>query len=236
MHLVFCAVTLAFTLGIRTRVTSLLALVIWLSYLHRVTLVTGEMEPVLSMLLLYLCIGPAGANLSVDRWRSVRAAASKPALQQTVKDIQHSISATVSVRLIQLHLCGFYLLMALTKLQGEPWWDGTAVWWLLSRTESRWVDLTWLHSMPILLDLWGQAIVFFEIAFAILIWHPMLRPLLVALASVHCLLLALASGWVGFFSLLFFANLVYLAPSTLREWVGCFSGKLQRQNKAVYGT
>src|SRR5262249_28183267 len=84
------------------------------------------------ILLVYLMIGPSGAALSVDRlisrWWTVRQArrhhlpipmATRPAPR---------VSANLALRLLQLHLCIIYLVSGLSKLQGSPWWNGTATW------------------------------------------------------------------------------------------------------------
>jgi hypothetical protein len=144
-HGVGLAILVCFTVGWLTRITSVLALVVTLSYFHRGPLLTSEMEPMLALLMVYLCLGPSGAYFSVDRWRLLRKMARTPGgkLQPTSPPL--SFAATVSIRLIQVHLTIACVMMVLGKLSGgvsaemgggNVWWNGTAVWWLLARTES----------------------------------------------------------------------------------------------------
>ena len=57
-----------FTIGLWTRVTSVLALVVVISYAHRVPAALFGLDQINVMLTLYLAIGPSGQALSVDRW------------------------------------------------------------------------------------------------------------------------------------------------------------------------
>src|SRR5437868_498563 len=67
MHAIAVIVSISFALGFLTRITGLLTLAAVLAYVHRVPQVAGHIEPVLSFLLLYLCIAPSGACFSLDR-------------------------------------------------------------------------------------------------------------------------------------------------------------------------
>ncbi len=71
-HLAGLAVLGLFTIGFFTRITSILSLVVLLSYFHRSFLVTTEFEPVLAFVMFYLCLAPCGAYLSVDCWLTRR--------------------------------------------------------------------------------------------------------------------------------------------------------------------
>ena len=61
------AVLLLFTLGLYTRVTSILALLVVISFAHRVPQATFGLDQINAMLTLYLAIGPSGQALSLDR-------------------------------------------------------------------------------------------------------------------------------------------------------------------------
>ncbi len=104
-HLLSLAVLVLFTIGFYTRVTSVLALVVVLSYAHRAIFLTSEFEAVLAFVLLYICLGSSGACLSVDSWRARK--------KQGVAAPPASYSATISLRLIQVHLTVVYVMMLL---------------------------------------------------------------------------------------------------------------------------
>ena len=137
-------VVLAFTLGLWSRLTSIGALIVVLAYVHRAPLITGQLEPVLTMLLAYLCLAPTGRHFSLDAvWARHRLKKLGP-LAWLWTDTQLSLGANISTRLIQLHLAGFCLMTGLNMLAADTWWAGEGVWWLIARTDSRLVDLTGL--------------------------------------------------------------------------------------------
>ena len=215
-HVVGFVVLLSFTAGLLTRVTSILSLLVILSYVHRAPMLTGLFEPVLTMLMFYLCLAPAGAYLSVDSLLGRRkSSADGPHDAGELHGCLKSSWATVATRLIQVHLTAFYLVMASNKLMSATWWQGEAVWWLIARTESRLIDLTWLHNAVYFTNGWTHAIVIFEFAFAILIWNRVARPLLLALAVLMWGSLALITGLVGFCAIMLVANLAFVSPAAM---------------------
>ncbi|MFO0899647.1 MAG: hypothetical protein U0836_19640 [Pirellulales bacterium] len=204
-----------FLLGFFTRVATVATLVVFLSYVHRGPMINGQAEPILSMLLLYLVIAPAGNYLSLDRL--LRRARGKLPREGEPEEF---VTATIATRLIQIHLAGFYLLMGLTKLGGEAWWNGLALWWLIARPDSRWWDFSFLAGHEYAWNLWTHLTVAFELLFPVLIWNRLARPLLLVAAVLVYVPLAMVTGLTLFFATLLVANLAYVSSATLRSLVG----------------
>ena len=57
-----------FTIGLWTRVSAILSVVVVISFAHRVPEALFGLDKVIGMLTLYLAIGPSGRALSVDSW------------------------------------------------------------------------------------------------------------------------------------------------------------------------
>ena len=155
VHGVIVFVTFLFVIGFATRVTSALTWFAMLCYIHRNPNILFGVDTMMTILLLYLMIGPSGAALSVDRliarWWSVN----KPAVvrrwyrllgrpEPTDAEIapavfhetpQPSVTANVAIRLTQIHICIIYLVAGLAKLQGTAWWNGTAPWGTIANYE-----------------------------------------------------------------------------------------------------
>ncbi len=235
MHFVGLAVLVLFTLGLWSRLTSVLALIVILSDVHRGAMLTSQFEPVLTMVMCYLCLGPSGASWSLDRLLARRKATTQLA-RSAIENLQPSWSATVSIRLIQVHLAMLLATMGMAKLFGATWWQGMAVWWLVARPESRLVDLTWLGEYAV--NFWTHAILGVELAFPILVWVPLLRPLMLALAALVWVSLALITGQVPFAAgdagrqpqLLVAGVAARLLPQNARQFNGR-RGHLSRQPK-----
>jgi len=205
--------------GILTRLSTIAALIFVLSFIHRAPMLTRYVDGILPMLMFYLCLGPAGACFSVDAClRGRRQDVSMSSSPSTM----FSSAATVAIRVIQVHLVLVYAAMAIAQLQGDKWWQGTAVWWLMARPESRLVDLTGLSSMGIafeyLVNLWTYAIVLYELCFAVFIWNPLARPILLLVGVFVWGGLALIGGSVSFCLLMLAATLAFLQPESLRRW------------------
>lgn len=205
----------AFTVGWQTRVSAVLALAAVLSTAHRAPMISTPAEPVLTMMLLYLAVGPCGACLSLDARRARATAAPGLPVPAQVRT-PASIGAGVATRLLQVHLALLYGFMGLSKLFAGSWWSGTAVWYLIVRSESRLVDLTALHNHPFVVNFWTHAIVLFEFAFAILIWVRLARPLLLVLAVLVLGSVTLLTGQTTLLVLMLIANLAFVPAETIR--------------------
>jgi hypothetical protein len=210
--------------GLFTRLTSILALVAVLSLIHRGPVLVRPVDDIVAMLMFYLCIGPCGATLSLDSLLFGRRGSDQPVgLLPSLLVPRLSTAGTVSLRLMQVHLTAIYAAMALAKLKGAPWWDGSAVWGLIARPESRVLDLRALGtpSWTYVINIWTLAIVGFELCFALLIWNRLARPLLLAIALPMWLLTALVSGRISFGIMMLVANLAFISPGAMRA---CLAG------------
>src|SRR3954447_26633220 len=152
-----------FTVGLWTRVTSVLALIVAISFVHRVPAALFGLDQINAMLTLYLALGPSGRALSLDRLLATRRGA--PASPATP-----SVSANLAQRLIQVHMCVIYFFAAISKLQGPAWWDGEAMWRAFANLEYQSADMTWLAWHPWLINLVTHLSVLWEISFCVLIW------------------------------------------------------------------
>ena len=177
-HLASMVVLALFTLGLWTRVTSALAVFVALSYANRVPAALFGLDQINLMLSLYLAIGPSGQALSVDRRLARRrrgAAGADPA---------PSVGANLAQRLIQVHMCVIYFFAGISKLQGPAWWDGEAMWLAFANLEYQTADMLWLARHPWLVNCATHVTVLWELSFCVLIWRPLWRPLVLAMAVV----------------------------------------------------
>lgn len=226
-HWAGLAVLALFTAGLWTRVTSVLALGVVLSYIHRGPLLTAQVEPVLAFVLFYLCLGPAGAEWSLDRWLALRRPKARPVPPATsygapggaaaeLAAPRYSSAATISLRLIQVHLTLLYAMMAIGKLSSDVWWSGEAMWWLIAKTESRLVDFTCLHGLPLLINALTNAVALYQLSFPILVWNRLARPLVLGLGVIVWGLLALVTGMAPFALMMLVASLAFVPSRTVR--------------------
>jgi hypothetical protein len=221
VHVLGLVVLVLFAAGVLTRATSILALVVFLSDIHRAPMITGRTELILAMVLVYLCLAPCGQRFSIDALLRARKG---PLLGVAPPEL--STTATIAARLMQVHLALLVAMMGLSQLAGDVWWNGLGMWFLITREQSRLVDFTWLHASPFLIDSWSHAVVFFELSFPVLVWIPLARPLMLALGLVIWTSLALVTGDVTFALAMCVASLAFVPPSLVRSCV-------ERSNRAA---
>ena len=189
-----------------------LSLIVVLSYVHRAPMLTSEFEPILALVMFYLCLGPCGAYFSIDELRHRKS----PGDAQLASPL--SLAATVATRLLQVHLTAVYVMMALGKFSAETWWTGDAIWWLVARPESPGFFLARpLAEHSYVVNAWTHAQPFFELGFAVLVWNRLARPLMLGLAVVMWGLLALATGLHLFCLMMVIANLAFVDPRLVRQ-------------------
>ncbi|MFT5524956.1 MAG: hypothetical protein ACI9G1_000707 [Pirellulaceae bacterium] len=204
VHIAGLLVVLAYTVGLFSRITNVLSLVVVLSYIHRATVIAGMFEPVLAMLLLYLCFAPTDAIYSLDNILRRRRGS---------EWVKASVSANIATRLLQVHTAAFVLMMGHAKLTSGTWAAGNAMWWLIARTESRLVDLTFLHESIELLNMLSHSVVVVEILFPILIWFRLSRPLFLGISAIVWFVLILITGEVAFYAAVMVACLSFIDPA-----------------------
>lgn len=206
-HVVVLIVMAMFMVGLFTRVTSVLACLLTISYCHRLEGALFGLDQVNAMLAMYLMIGPCGAVYSVDRWIAKRKAGGQlPRPPATT-------SCSVATRLIQIHMCIIYLFGGISKMRGEMWWDGTAVWYAVSNLEYQSIDMTWLVRYPWLIALLSHITVFWETFYCFLVWPRATRPITLAVAVCVHGGIALFLGMITFGTAMIIGNMAFLPPS-----------------------
>jgi len=247
--------TLLFTIGFCTRITSVLTWMGSLSYIHRSSVQLFGVDTMMTILLLYLMIGPSGAAWSVDRriarwWSKARprvinrwrawwhlppldiAASRAPAAPQP------SISANVAIRLLQIHVCIIYLAAGLSKLMGKSWWEGTAVWGTLANYEfapMQFEAYNWFlrllgRNQLVFMGFVTIASYFtltFEIGYAFLIWRKATRWVMLGMAITLHGFIGLFMGLKTFSLIMLVMNMAFLRTEEANWAVGLFFRKFR---------
>ena len=228
VHAVSLTVFALFTIGYKTRLTSVLALVVAISYANRVPEALFGLDQINVMLTLYLTVGGAGQALSVDRWLAARRRGLPASLPAP------SVAANLGLRLINIHMCVIYLFAGISKLQGEAWWDGQAMWGAFANLEYQSADMTWLARHPRLIELATHVCVFWEMTFCFLVWKPRWRPLVLAGAvALHVGIGACLGMWTfGLIMLVGCAS--FLPDETVHAALGTLLPTRARREAALF--
>ena len=253
VHACICIVIFLFTIGLCTRITSVLTWAAALSYINRSPPTLFGVDTMMNILLLYLMIGPSGAALSVDcllarwwarnrgvflaRWRAFwhrgeeAGPLPSPAL---LGPPEPSVAANIALRLLQIHVCIVYVAAGLAKLLGPAWWSGSAVWKTLAnfefapmQYESYMAPLRWLCGNRVLWEVvmtsGGYFTLFFEISYIFLIWRPSTRWLMLTMAIILHGFIGLFMGLKTFSLMMLVMNMAFLSPQMVRRFLGILS-------------
>ena len=214
LHLGALIVFALLTIGLWTRLMSILACIITLAYCHRLNGSLFGLDQVNAMLATYLMLGPSGAVYSVDRWLAGR--------RGEVDDVEPSVGANIAIRLVQLHMCIIYLFGGIGKMRGELWWDGSAVWFALANKEYQSLDMTWLVHQPWIIALLTHVTVLWETFYCFLVWPKATRPVCLAIAVAVHGGIAICLGMPTFGLAMLIGNLAFISPELVRSLVALF--------------
>jgi len=204
--LIFCCLTV----GLWTRVTSLLSFLLAVSYAHRGGGSMYGLDQINVMLAFYLAVGPSGGAYSIDEWRRSG--------REGGNGVRPSISANIALRLIQLHMCVIYLFAGLSKLRGDSWWDGTALWGAFANYEYQTIDLArTMAGSIVLVNTLTHVTIAWEIAYAALVWPRRTRPLMLALSVPLHLGIAFCMGMITFGVIMIVGNVAFVSPRLVRR-------------------
>lgn len=214
-QLIAIAASLAMTLGWMTRIAIPLAWWMTLMVCHRMTGALFGLDQTVMMLTMYLMWSNCGSVWSIDA-----GLAKKKGLHWLRPLAQPAICNNVVTRLIQLHLCVIYLFGGLSKMRGEMWWDGSAIWFSVVNYEYQSLDLTWIGYFPFLVGLITAATIFWETFYVALVWPKLTRPITLCMAVLVHGGICVALGMWTFGTIMIVANIAFLQPEQIARWVG----------------
>jgi hypothetical protein len=194
------------TLGLFTPLAAMVSLLGLVSAANRAPLNTFGLDDTLGMLLVSLAVGPSGARLSLDARLLGGQGRGAP-----------SVRANVALRLLQVHLCVVYFFSGCGKLFGASWWEGTALWGAAANAQYRTLDLTWLARHPLAVNAITLVTLFWEVAYAALVWPRLTRPVFLAMAVAVHLGIGLAMGMMEFGLAMIVANLAFVPVNAWRQ-------------------
>lgn len=213
LHLLALAVFTSLMLGLFTRVTSVLAFLLTLSYIYRVPGALFGLDQINALLAFYVMLGPAGAAYSLDRWRLARKS------KGPLRPAEPSAMANVAIRLLQVHMCVIYFFAGVSKLAGGTWWDGNAMWFAFANYEYQSLDMTWLAWWPRTVNVLTYASWLWEVSFCALVWPRLTRPLVLAGAVVLHLGIGICLGMMPFGLAMLIGCLSFVPPWLVRRVV-----------------
>jgi hypothetical protein len=162
-HLVLAmtmAVAVAFTLGWRTRIMSVLLYAGLLSLYHRNVASNGGPDAVPVIVSFYLMLCPCGAAFSLDARRAARKRGT----------LAEPLIVPWGLRLLQMQICLIYFQSCVIKCGGQLWLNGTTVHYILFNREFCQFNMEWLAQYPLVINVMTHGALLIEFALAFWLW------------------------------------------------------------------
>lgn len=173
LHLFFLVFIASLTLGFCTRISAIVTYLIHMMFVNRNMSVMFGVDMIATFFFLYLCFSNSGARFSLDSilgWS-----------RKTQSTISH-----IAFRFMQIQICIIYGFSGMEKLKGTRWWDGSAMWDVLSMGNMQRWDLSFVAHFPVVLAAAVYFVLAWEVYFPVLIWQKKLRiPMLVFGVQMH---------------------------------------------------
>jgi hypothetical protein len=154
-------VTAIWVVGFRTRCFTALTYVFWTSLHERFNLLWDGGDNVLQIVLLYALFAELGARFSIDAATFGERAARSPRAHQA-RMMMHGAAMLA----IALQISLVYGIAGLTKVQGETWRNGTAIYYAMRGGEFYWPGRSdYVYQHRIIVTLLSYATVAFQVSF-----------------------------------------------------------------------
>lgn len=180
-------------IGYKTHLMSFLALLMQTLLNTTSHLTAYGVETFLHISLFYCTVLPVGITWSVN------------AGNNTTKIPGYLV--TLSVRIIQLHLCIMYLSCGIEKACGIQWWNGEAIWIAMQQDQFHKVNIDWMAQFPVLPKLLCWSTILVEGLYPVgMLWKKSRKLWFISIISMHAFI-AIFLGLQLFGSLMILLNI-----------------------------
>lgn len=164
---VFLLIALLFTIGLWTRLSAVGVWLCLLSLHNRNVPIHNSGDVLMLVMAAYFALSPAGGACSLDRLGRIL---------RGREDVAPPPALPWAQRLMQLQVAAVYLSTSLSKLTGERWRDGTAVYYPLHLPDSVRFPVPWMDAQHLwFIHILTYSAIGVELAMWTLIWVPRLR-------------------------------------------------------------
>lgn len=168
-HTIFVLSFAAFTLGWHTPIAKWIVLVGQLSYMNGNPMGWYGVDSLAAAIVFILCLSPVGKCLSLDRVRNQRRGKKEHGLGYAAPLVT-SAWGFACTRLIQLQMASLFFYSGISKVNGEMWRDGDALWFAMLNNEIASFPPDFFANNYWVVQLLTYATVVAELIYVALIW------------------------------------------------------------------
>lgn len=163
------------TIGLFTRISAVASYFLLLMFVNRNPAVQYGVDFIGMFYFFYLMFCDSGARFSVDSWWRGKRRDLRSQLASAATDV----FSTVFLRLMQIQVCIIYFYSGIAKMKGTRWWNGSAIWDVLTMEGLIRFDMSFVAYFPDVLVIFCYLILLWEMYFPVLIWTKSFRNLLI---------------------------------------------------------
>jgi antimicrobial peptide system SdpB family protein len=200
-------------LGWRSRYITPLCYVLWRALDDRNPILADGGDNLTALLLFYACFADVSARWSLDARARPRSEA-RTLFEKCAGMIHNTAFAAMLAQ-----VCVLYAVAGLTKVQGETWRDGTAVYYAFRTAEFAWPGLSErIYADPFVVTVLSYATVGLQIAFPFCVaLHAGARRVVLAIAVSFHIGTAALMGLLTFGSFMIAADLLFVPEQDFRR-------------------
>ena len=214
LHSLFLVGLLALALGLIGQYLTWGLLILHLAFLQRNPTVVYGADLMNSFWLFYLGFISHNKYFSLKSWLK-----NKSFRIPSNQSIRSDLLGSMGIRLIQIQLCVTYGITGWEKLKGSQWWEGSAIWYVLSNDQLVFFDFSFLYYVPWLVGLITYATLIFEIYFPVMIWVKPVRNYWLWIGFFFHLGIGISMGLYFFSAVMTLSYLVFISADQLRNWL-----------------
>ncbi|SFD20843.1 Vitamin K-dependent gamma-carboxylase [Chitinophaga sp. CF118] len=148
--------------GNYTRTSATIAWALQFMFINTGFMAAYGVETFMHIALFYCILMPVGSTFSID-------AIVKPGSKNNEWN-------TLSIRVLQLHLCLVYIASGTEKAMGVQWWNGEAIWQTLMQGQFARFDMHWIAQYPWFAKCLGWSTLIIETCYPLYIFWSRSRP------------------------------------------------------------
>lgn len=190
---------LGLLLGNHTRISAIVAWALQFMFINTGFMAAYGVETFMHIALFYCILMPVGSMFSID------------ALVKPVANKNNEWN-TLSIRVLQLHLCIIYIASGTEKAMGAQWWNGEAIWQTLMQTQFSRFDMHWIAQYPLLAKCVGWSTLMIEMGYPLYIFWSGSRP------YGYCAVVLLHISIAVFMGLQLFSTIMIIFNTTAFGW------------------
>ncbi|MBA3859879.1 MAG: hypothetical protein C0507_23465 [Cyanobacteria bacterium PR.3.49] len=216
------AAAVCMTIGLWTRFACIYVALALLSMHNHMPFNINGGDAFVRLMVMYLCFSNCGDCYSIDRWLAVR---------RSGGNVPVVAKPAWALRVIQIQLAIVYMHTFVCKVNGQQWWDGTAVYFATRLEDLMRLQMPLFDSLLFCKFLsWYTLVV--EFAMFTLVWIKDLRYFVLASALILHLGIDMAINLPVFEWAFIFALVAFIDPADLRKVFNFAAAKLRGAKSA----